>query len=222
MKLDVAIIDYKISNMFSVNSACNYFGLNSRITNDRDEILGARAAILPGVGTFGPGIDHLGELGLVPVIREFIGSGKPFMGICLGMQLLLSESEEFGIHKGLGIIPGKVKKFTQPTGQEKIRIPHIGWNTVGDIKNELSAWPTPPLEGVKNGEYMYFVHSFYVIPDDKSLILTLTDYAGISFCSSFAHQNIFACQFHPEKSGKQGLEIFRNFAKSIQGVASGA
>ena len=222
MKLDVAIIDYKISNMFSVNSACNYSGLNSKITNDKDEILSARAAILPGVGTFGPGMEHLQELGLVPVIREFIETGKPFMGICLGMQLLLSESEEFGIHKGLDIIPGKVKKFTQQAGQEKIRIPHIGWNTVGDIKNELSAWPTPPLEGVKNGEYMYFVHSFYVIPDDKSLILTLTDYAGISFCSSFAHQNIFACQFHPEKSGKQGLEIFRNFAKSIQGVASGA
>ena len=221
MKLDVAIIDYKISNMFSVHSACYHFGLHSEITSDREKILNARAAILPGVGTFGPAMEHLQDMRLIPVIHEFIKTGKPFMGICLGMQLLLTESEEFGVHKGLNIIPGLVRKFPQGDRQEeKIRVPHIGWNKINVVNNDSGNWHSLPLCDIGNGELMYFVHSFYAVPDDDKTILTLTYYAGLNFCSSMAYKNVFACQFHPEKSGREGLKIIKNFSQSLRNEVS--
>lgn len=217
MKLDVAIIDYKISNMFSVNSACSYLGLHSEITSDADKILNARSAILPGVGAYGPAMENLKNMGLIPVIAEFIKTGKPFMGICLGLQLLLAESEEFGVHKGLNIIPGYAKRFSQMSKQgEKIKVPNIGWRKIRNIGNDISNWHSAPLNGVNNDEFMYFVHSFYIIPHDKKMISTLTDYEGIDFCSSISYKNIFACQFHPEKSGIKGLRIFKNLSESIK------
>lgn len=207
--------------MFSVNSACNYFGLHSEITSDRDKILNARSAILPGVGAFSSAMEHLKSMELIPVINEFIEMGKPFMGICLGMQLLLTESEEFGVNKGLNIIHGSVKKFPHRNKQgERIKVPNIGWDSIKIVDNDLSNWYTSPLNGVNSGEFMYFVHSFYVIPEDSSTILTLTDYEGISFCSSLVYKNIFACQFHPEKSGREGLKIIKNFSRSIRNELS--
>jgi len=216
--LDVAIIDYKISNMYSVQSACNFIGLHSEITNNADEILTAHAAILPGVGSFGAAMDHLKELGLIQVIKEFIASGKPFMGICLGMQLLLSESEEFGIKNGLNIIPGYVRKFPEINIQgKKIKVPYIGWNHINIVNTNFSNdWSVSPLNEISNEEFMYFVHSYYVIPDDSNVTLTLTDYEDIKYCSSLAYKNIFACQFHPEKSGNKGLQIFKNFLATIK------
>lgn len=206
MSLDVAIIDYKISNMFSVNSACRYLGLNSGITSDRDEILNARAAVLPGVGAFGVAMEHLADLRLTATIRDFIGSGKPFIGICLGMQLLLSESEEFGRHEGIGIIPGFVRKFS--SGHH--RVPHIGWNRIEKATLPERHAPAGFSGEIEGRPYMYFVHSFYAEPLDQSVILTRTNYANIDFCSSLVYKNILACQFHPEKSGPAGLRILKN------------
>ena len=216
-KLDVAIIDYKISNMFSVKSVCNFFGLHVDIVNEREQILNARAAILPGVGTFSAGMYNLKELQLEEVIFEFIASGKPFMGICLGMQLLMSDSEEFGYHKGLDIIQGSVKKLPQMNDKsEKIRIPNIGWERIITKQpGEKSTWPQSAVQDISDNELMYFVHSFYVMPTDPQIVTTKTNYEGFEFCSSIAFQNIFASQFHPEKSGLVGLTIFKNFSDAI-------
>ena len=219
-KLDVAIIDYKISNMFSVMSACNFFGLNVDIVNGREQILNARAAILPGVGTFSAGMYHLKELQLEEVISEFISSGKPFMGICLGMQLLMSDSEEFGYHKGLDLIKGSVKKLPLMNEKsEKIRIPNIGWEKISIKKQgDDNIWPKSAVKDIPDDELMYFVHSFFVTPTDTQIVTTETNYEGFKFCSSIAFQNIFASQFHPEKSGKVGLTIFRNFSEAVRGT----
>jgi len=204
----VVIIDYGMGNLFSVKLACEKVGLDSLITNDISEISGADALILPGVGAFGDAIENLGKLNLVKPIKEFIKSGKPFLGICLGMQLLMSESEEFGKHKGLDIIKGKVVKFSN----KKEKVPQVGWNKI--LKPECGNWEKSFLKGLSE-EYMYFVHSFYCEPKEKEIILSKTNYAGIDYCSSFQKENIFACQFHPEKSGEKGLIIYKNLANLI-------
>jgi len=216
-RLDVAIIDYKISNMFSVKSACNFFGLNAGIVNDREQVLNAKSAILPGVGTFGAGMERLKNLHLDNVICEFIGTGKPFMGICLGMQLLMSDSEEFGYHKGLDIIQGSVKKLPQINDEsEKIRIPNIGWERIRiNLKGDYNIWPKIAVKDISDDELMYFVHSFFVTPTDPEIVTTKTKYGGFEFCSSIAFQNIFASQFHPEKSGPIGLTVFKNFSEAV-------
>ena len=185
------IIDYGMGNLFSVKLACEKVGLEAVISNKPEDILVAAALILPGVGAFGDAMANLKKLGLIEPIKKCIDSGKPFLGVCLGMQLLMTESEEFGKHKGLDIIKGKVKKF--PAGIDKV--PQVGWNQI-----------------VPSGEYMYFVHSFYCVPEDKSIVLSQTNYAGLDYCSSLQKKNVFACQFHHEKSGKTGLTIYKNFA----------
>lgn len=217
-KIDVAIIDYKMSNLFSVQSACNFVGLSSIITSDKDKILNSKSAILPGVGSFSKAMQNFNKLNLTNAIQEFINTGRPFLGICLGMQLLFTESEEFGVTKGLNIISGKIKKFPlQNSEREKIKIPHIGWNQIDKSKiKPKTNWNTQPLQDIKNKEQMYFVHSFYVEPDNENLISTKTTYKKIDFCSSITHNNIFACQFHPEKSACKGLKIYKNFAKTIK------
>jgi|ETNmetMinimDraft_35_1059890.scaffolds.fasta_scaffold19655_2 glutamine amidotransferase len=217
-ELDVAIIDYRMCNLFSVQSACNYNSLYSEITHDKDRILAADAAILPGVGSFSEAMEYLNSSGLIQVINEFIKSGKPFMGICLGMQLLLSEGEEFGINKGLDIIPGYVKKFPQRNKNEKIiKVPHIGWNKIEIAEGKSdNDWYIPPLNEINSGEFMYFLHSFYAIPNDKEVVVTTTNYEDVDFCSSLMYNNVFACQFHPERSGREGLKIIKNFADTIK------
>jgi glutamine amidotransferase len=212
-KLKVAIIDSDMGNLFSVKQACEYVGLDPIITSDVSEILAADRAILPGVGAFGDVMDILQKRALIKPIKQFINSGKPFMGICLGLQLLMSQSEEFGQHQGLDVIKGSVVKFPERSNNGRvIKIPQIGWNHI--IKPEFikeETWNESPLKDINNAEFMYFVHSYYAMPVDKEVILSVTQYEDTQYCSSLSWKNIFACQFHPERSGEEGLKIFKNW-----------
>lgn len=213
----VAIIDYHLGNLFSVKNACEKVGLETNITSSPEEIMKADAAILPGVGAFGDAMKNINTLGLSEVIKEFIQTGKPFMGICLGLQLLFSKSEEFGEYDGLGVVKGLVKKFPNLSDSgAKIRVPQIGWNSV---KKNLSiseeSWSDTPLKDVSDGDFMYFVHSYYVVPEDKDLVLTTTNYEGINYCSSIRYKNVVATQFHPEKSANDGVNIYKNWAENL-------
>ena len=201
----IAVIDYQLSNMFSIKNALSILGFEVEITSDYSTILSCDGAILPGVGSFPEAIDNIKELNLDNAIKDFIASGKTFVGICLGFQLLFDKSDEIEDTFGLGILSGEVKSFSALNN--KIRIPHVGWNNikkkqVPNIKNNFD-----PLMKLKDQEYFYFVHSFYVEPEDNRDIYTTTEYGGHNFCSSILKDNIFACQFHPEKSGKKGIRI---------------
>lgn len=209
--MKVAIIDYQLSNLFSVKHAFDYLGVESQITSDKNLIANSDAAIIPGVGAFGDAMKNLQNLGLTDLIKEFISSGRPFMGVCLGMQLLFSESEEFGIHKGLDIIPGKVKKFASKN--KKIKVPQIGWNQI--FVTNKSKWENSPLRNINSGEFMYFVHSYFVEPENKSVILSETTYENIKYCSSLLSGNVFATQFHPEKSGLEGIRIYKGWLRDL-------
>lgn len=206
----VLIIDYKLGNLFSVNQALCNIGLNVRITSNESELEYADAIVLPGVGAFSDAMGSLNELNLTNSIKKYVFSGKPFFGICLGLQLLFYESEEFGLTKGLGLVKGKVKRFNNSRNDGEIRkVPQIAWNQINKI-NGIS-WESTPLKNIKNGEFMYFVHSFYVEPGE-AVGLSQTNYDGQDYISSILKNNIFACQFHPEKSAKEGLKIYNNWA----------
>lgn len=216
---NVAIIDYEMGNLFSVRRACEHAGLEYAVTSDKSELLKSDAAILPGVGAFRDAMASLEKFDLVSPIRDFIASGRPFFGICLGMQLLMDESEEFGSHRGLGVFAGGVKKFTTlKAGGYKV--PQVGWNAVCPPAGAKNVWNSPfsPLKATPPGEYMYFVHSFCCVPDDISAAHSITDYEGIEYCSSVLKGNVFACQFHPEKSGARGLAIYEEWAKIVGGA----
>ncbi len=215
-KPKVAIIDYEMGNMFSVEHACRYVGLDAVITSDHETIMNADAAILPGVGAFSECMSNLKKFGLDTAIKDFIETEKPFMGICLGLQLLFTESEEFGISSGLDVIKGTVKKFPTLNGDgKKLKVPQIGWNHI--YKNpESSGWDDSVLNGLTEKEFMYFVHSYYVVPENSSETLTLTNYCGIEYCSGIQRNNLIAFQFHPEKSGKEGIKIYENWASKIK------
>lgn len=201
----IAIIDYGMGNLRSVQKAFEAVGHQAVVTRERRILDDASHLVLPGVGAFGDCMANLERYGLIEPIRLGIARGKFFMGICLGLQLLFTESEEFGIHKGLDIISGKVRKFPGGRGSsERYKVPHMGWNA---LVIERAA---PPLRGLADGSYLYFVHSYYVDPCDRSVVATTTDY-GLRFVSSIWRENIFACQFHPEKSQSVGLRIVRNF-----------
>lgn len=206
----VAIIDFELGNLFSVRQACLSLGADAFFTNDHKEIAAADMIILPGVGAFGKAMENLKRLELDKVVKDVIASGKPFMGVCLGLQLLFEASDEFGSHEGLGIVKGNVKKFpaTNPEGQ-KLLIPQIAWNTIHT--NQSEKWQKSPLKTMENGEYFYFVHSYYVSPASEDVKLSTTKYEGIEYCSSILKDNIFAVQFHPEKSGKKGIEVYKNW-----------
>jgi glutamine amidotransferase len=211
MSNDVAIIDYNLGNLHSVDSACKFVGLKSKITRDKNEILNSKSAILPGVGAFGEAMNNLKSLNLDNVILDFIDTGKPFIGICLGLQLLFEESDEFGSFKGLGVIKGSVKKFQNNQDKNhKYPVPQIGWNRINKNKN----WDNTLLEFNNENDHMYFVHSYYVVPHEEELTLSLSKYGNTTFCSSISIDNIFASQFHPEKSGKKGLSVYKKL-KSI-------
>jgi len=216
MKYKVAIIDFELSNLFSVQHACNYVGLNAIITSQKEEILKKDALILPGVGSFGDAMENLIRLDLVDTIKSFIATGKQFLGICLGFQLLFTESEEFGTFQGLNLIDGIVRKFPNINSNgELIRVPQIGWNYIVDSSNG-DKWEKSLLKNIKNNAYMYFVHSFYAMPANEKMILTKTNYEGIEYCSSVCFDNVFASQFHPEKSGVEGIKIYQEFANKIK------
>lgn len=210
----VAIVDYQLANMFSVERACAHVGLDPVITADAAIIGAADAVILPGVGAFGEAMANLRRHGLVEPLKAYIDSGRPFLGICLGLQLLLSGSEEFGESDGLGVIPGRVVKFPAAGRDGRpLRVPQIGWNRV--CRPSADAWNGTLLAGTPSGEYMYFLHSFFVVPDDPAAILCLTDYEGVQYCSGIASRNIVGLQFHPEKSAQRGMDIYHSFARLI-------
>jgi len=217
--ISVSIIDFRMGNLFSVNHALRQVGINPIITTSKDTILSSDALILPGVGAFGEAMTNLEKLDLISVIKDFISTGKPFMGICLGMQLLFEESEEFGNHKGFGLIKGKIKKFPERNNMNaKIKVPQIGWNSIHNptfSEGNTTRWKSEVLDGINDGEYMYFIHSYYAQSDESPAILSITDYEGVKYCSSIVKGNIFATQFHPEKSGHSGLKIYKNWAHII-------
>lgn len=209
LKKKVVIIDYQLGNLFSVKQACDTVRINAKISSDRDDILNADALILPGVGAFIEAMNNLKELNLVSAIKEKVNNGTPLFGICLGQQLLFTESEEFGAGNGLNLIAGLIKRFPEKLEERKIKVPHIAWNT---IYPSVQKWDDTPLVELENNEFMYFIHSYYVSPTSDSCVLTKTNYDGIEFCSSILHKNIFATQFHPEKSADKGISIYRNWA----------
>jgi glutamine amidotransferase len=215
MRSKVAIIDYGLGNLFSINNACESVGLDTSITADIDEINKSDALILPGVGAFGDAMQTLKEKKLDVAIRDFINTGKPFMGICLGMQLMFSESEEFGKYEGLNLIPGKIVKFPKTNKQnENIRVPQIQWNQI--FRNNDENWNNSPMKSLEEGEYMHFVHSYYAIPNDIDAILTYSEYEGVRYASSVIKDNLIGIQFHPEKSAKQGIKIYGSWANYIK------
>ncbi|MBM4122186.1 MAG: imidazole glycerol phosphate synthase subunit HisH [Nitrospira sp.] len=202
----IAIIDYGMGNLRSVQKAFETVGHRAVVTRERQVITDASHVVLPGVGAFADCMANLDQYGLIDPIRRAIAGGKPFLGICLGLQLLFTESEEFGLHKGLDLVPGRVKRFVSGAGSggERLKVPHMGWNEVTVTRQ------APPLRDIGSGGHFYFVHSYYVEPADPSVACTVTDY-GVSFASSIWRDNIFACQFHPEKSQAVGLQIVKNF-----------
>lgn len=204
--IDVAIIDYKMGNLFSIKAACEEVGLNAKITSNEKDILNSKIAILPGVGAFGEAISHINKLNLDKSIKKYIDTGKPFIGICLGMQLLLEESDEFGMHKGLGILKGIVKKFDFINDRRgKYPVPQIGWNKIFKAQ---STWDNTLLKNSNDGDFMYFVHSHYIILDDPDISIANTTYGTVNYCSALKYKNIYAFQFHPEKSANNGLQIY--------------
>lgn len=201
----IAIIDYGMGNLRSVQKGFERVGHEAVVTRELAVIDRASHVVLPGVGAFGDCMANVIRYGLVDPIHRAIQAGKPFLGICVGFQLLFAESEEFGCHKGLGLLEGKVKAIPLPeNATSSYKIPHMGWNTIQIEK------PAPPLQDVDSEAYVYFVHSYYVEPTDQVLVSTQTDY-GVSFASSIWKDNIFATQFHPEKSQAVGLQILKNF-----------
>ncbi len=199
----IAIIDYGMGNLRSVQKGLERVGFDALVTRDVGQIQSARGVVLPGVGAFSACMENLGNFGLIEPIREIVRRQKPFLGICLGFQLLFSESEEFGNQKGLDLFPGKVVGFH---ANGELKVPHMGWNRITKEQD------TPFLEGISTGDYVYFVHSFYVAPQDPTIVASTTDY-GQSFVSSIATDSLFACQFHPEKSQELGLRILANFGR---------
>ena len=206
----IAIIDYGAGNLRSVTNAIRRLGHQPKITNVSDEILGAQAVILPGVGAAADTMVNLQSLGLVSPIRRFIAGGRPFLGVCIGLQILFNGTEEGGWHECLDIIPGLVRKLPA-----KLKIPHMGWN---QVKQKISH---PIFEGIPDEANFYFVHSYYVDPEDNSMIVGETEY-GVNLCSVLARGNLVATQFHPEKSGEFGLKLYNNFIKmALTAKASG-
>ncbi len=200
----IAIVDYGMGNLRSVKRAFESLGFSTNVTRNPEEILNSAGLVLPGVGAFGDCMKNLELYDLARPIKNFIKRGKPFLGICLGLQLLFKESEESPGVTGLGILKGKVVRFPRLNG-ERLKIPHMGWNQI-EIEKELLI-----LKGIPQGSWFYFVHSYFPKPEDKSIIALRTRH-GIEFTAAVQKENIFACQFHPEKSSTLGLRILENFA----------
>jgi glutamine amidotransferase len=203
----IAIIDYGMGNLRSVQKGFEAVGAEAIVTSDSKKILSARSVVLPGVGAFKACMDNLEKFDLIDTVKQSVQSGKPFLGICLGLQLLFSQAEEFGSVSGLDILKGKVVGFKDaPNSGDPLKIPHMGWNNV-EVK------PSHPLfDSVPNRSYFYFVHSYYVVPEDKATVATTTNY-GVDFVSGIHYENIHAFQFHPEKSQQLGLTVLRNFSR---------
>ena len=203
----IAIIDYGAGNIQSVAKALTHIGCDCLVTRNKDEILKADGAVLPGVGSFGDTVDSLNKYGIKDAIKEYIASGKPFLGICLGMQLLFPASGESPEAEGLGIYEGSITRI--PNG-EGLKIPHMGWNSL-DINPESRLF-----KGIGKNPYVYFVHSYFLHAADRELVAATTEY-GVTIDAAVERGNVFVTQFHPEKSGETGLRILRNFAEIVEG-----
>lgn len=197
----IAIIDYDAGNVKSVEKALQFLGEEVIITRDKEEILSADRVVLPGVGAFGDAMEKLHNYGLIDVIKEVVSRKTPFIGICLGLQLLFDSSEESPGVKGLGILPGKIVRIPEKEG---IKVPHIGWNSL--------TYPNSGrlYQGIKEDSYVYFVHSYYLQAEDPDIVVAQTQY-GVDIQASVEKDNVFACQFHPEKSSSVGMTILKNF-----------
>lgn len=203
-------MDYGLGNLYSIEQACIYLGFSPIISGKKEEILEADYVILPGVGAFGVAMESLMNNGLVDPIKTYAKSGRPLMGVCLGMQLLFDESEEFGSHKGLGLVKGKIVKFPTHIKSQKIRIPNIGWHKIYPPTDV--SWNDTPLTDIqKEKDHVYYIHSYYAKPENDADILSLSTYNGIEYASGVHHENIWGFQFHPEKSGEEGLKIYKRF-----------
>ena len=199
----IAIIESGAGNIQSVYKALKYVGCDCIVTNDKDEIMKAEGAILPGVGSFGNSMDNMNKNGITETVREFINTKKPFLGICLGLQLLFPESEESPGVKGIDIFKGTVTKI--PDG-EGLKIPHMGWNSIKLLKKDGI------FKGIKDNSYVYFVHSYYLNAENKDIVAAQSEY-GVTIDAAVSYENVTATQFHPEKSGEVGLQMLRNFAE---------
>jgi glutamine amidotransferase len=206
----IAVIDYGMGNLRSVSKALEKAGGRVQVTDSPSVIRAAQGVVLPGVGAFGDASKRLTQTGLATAANQALAQGKPFLGICLGLQLLFDRSEESRGVAGLGFWKGTVRRF-HFAAEKKLKVPHMGWNTLNTRAKNKPAL----LAGLNSKDYFYFVHSFYPDPEDQRVIATTTSY-GLSFCSSAAQGNVYACQFHPEKSGAQGQKILRNFVKQVR------
>jgi len=205
---EISIIDYGIGNLYSICNAVKAVGMEPNIVSTPEEVGLAHHLILPGVGAFNAGVKVLKERGLDSAIREYVESGKPLLGVCLGMQLLMTQSDEFGPCNGLDLIPGKVKPLIIADGYDPraYKIPHIGWNNI-----EFSSQKTAMMLDSRNGVDVYFLHSYYACPEDKNHIAASATHGGLKFCAINHRDNVMGYQFHPEKSGKVGLKLLESF-----------
>lgn len=213
-KKDIVIVDYGLGNIHSLIKAFLHFDKKVVLTKDPHIIQNSSGIILPGVGAFAAGMRELQARNLVHVIRQAAQEGKPILGICLGAQLLLSEGHEFGVHAGLDIIPGKVLQFDTRKCHEKI--PQIGWNLLAAPTGV--SWKSTILQPIQSKDQMYFVHSYFLQPEKKENEFAFTNYGGFEFCSVVKKGNIYGCQFHPEKSGKSGLSVIKNFIELVDNI----
>ena len=223
-RASVVIVDYGLGNLFSVERAVRHLGAEAVISSDPVALETADRVILPGVGAFGDGMRNLRKRGLIAPLLAYAGSGRPLLGICLGMQLLMSESEEFGLHQGIGLVTGKVVRLRSPTSEDRFRVPHIGWNALHSHWKIQTAtpWQGTLLQYLEQGTFMYFLHSYVVVPENPSVCLAVTRQGRDTFCSVLRHGNTSGVQFHPERSGEDGLRLFRAFLSQIIGSTAGA
>ena len=210
MSAAVTVVDYGRGNLFSLARALEHIGAAANVTADPGAVVAAERLILPGVGAFGDGMVNLRARGLVEPLKRYAATGRPLLGICLGMQLLLEESDEFGRHEGLGLVPGRVTRFAD-SSDRRWKVPRIGWSR---LARGTSGWSGSALASMPEGEQMYFVHSYFASPAKPEHRLALTPYAGIEFCSALKAGPIQGFQFHPEKSGEKGLCLLKEWLKN--------
>lgn len=204
----IAVVDYGAGNLRSIQKALERQGLQVRLIDAPDGLEEADALVVPGDGAFGPAMARFRSQGFADRIRAFVDSGRPFLGVCLGMQLLFEESEEDGLHRGLGLLPGRVVRLSGG-----VKIPHMGWNSLRLLR------PSPLLDGCATGDYVYFIHSYHAVPADPDLIAATADYGG-QVAAVVGRGNVWATQFHPEKSGGVGIRMLANFARWAAGAGA--
>ncbi len=213
-----AIVDYGMGNLYNVVRACAHVGLAPVVTQDPKVVLAADMAILPGVGAMADAMAELDRLGMSDALRARAATDRPLIGICLGLQLLMEQGTEFGEHTGLGIIPGVVKRFPPRLADgRRLRVPHIGWSPVQTPADRPDAWADTPMATMHDATLQYFVHSYYVVPTDPGVVVAVSRYGDVEFCSALATGSVFACQFHPERSGASGLELYETLARVANG-----